>query len=88
MPYDMMSNLPKIVSIFGDNPSGDFGLDSTSISATVLSCCQSNQWQLALELLHWTSMARCPPTSHALATLISAVEDMPDVEVTSKKPYK
>eukprot|EP00434_Breviolum_minutum_P030547 symbB.v1.2.027016.t1/scaffold2744.1/size71806/2 len=60
---------------------GDFGLDSTSISATVLSCCQSNQWQLALELLHWTSMARCPPTSHASATLISAVEDIPDVEV-------
>ena len=66
-------------------PSGDFGLDSTSISATVLSCCQSNEWPAALELLHWTSaMAGCPPTSHALATLISAVEDIPDVEVTCR----
>ena len=76
------------VLMFFFQPSGDFGLDSTSISATVLSCCQSNEWPAALELLHWTSaMAGCPPTSHALATLISAVEDIPDVEVTCRVCY-
>lgn len=58
-----------------------FGMDTASASAAVLACCQSSRWPWALELLTSLERSSYPPSSHALAAVLSVVEEIPEVEV-------
>lgn len=56
-------------------------MDTASASAAVLACCQSSMWPWALELLTSLERSSYPPSSHALAAVLSVVEEIPEVEV-------